>query len=475
MLLRLTVWHFLVLSLFTIVLSGVVYSLLASNSYAQTDGVLTSLDSAAVDILRNGLSESGLDELAARDAVRILKFREYTLAIYDSYGNLLAERPAGVSSQVIATSAISDDGQVHLRTTSDKGKQGTTRRVATVRITLRPVGRTYIVVASRPFDSLLERLATGRRILLVTVPLALLLAGTATWFLTRKSFAPALRMSEQALRMSAENLDERFPTSGSTGELDRLAANFNDLLSRLSSSFHLQRRFMADASHELRTPVSIICSAASVTLELAAPTTADLRESLNVVQQEGRRLTRIVEDMFYLARADSGGLMLQRAHFHLDDLLLETVRSIGMLASAKGVRIELESFDESPAYADEDLLRRVFVNLLANAVKYSPVGGRIFVRLEESAGSYKVSIRDAGPGIVEQDRAKIFERFYRVHQDGLTGNSGVTGGAGLGLPIARMIAEAHDGSVVLETSSEHGSVFAAVLPVLPVHPILSRS
>jgi two-component system OmpR family sensor kinase len=468
-LLRLTLWHVAVLALFMAVLSYVIYALLSRNFYGKSDAVLTSIEDATVAILQHGLSESGLDELAARDAVRILSFSGYTLSIYDSYGNLLAEKPIGISEEFAVPGVASlADGEVHLYTVKAKDKTGL-RRVAVVHITLQPVGRTYIVVASRSLDSLLVQLKTGRRILLVGVPIGLLLAGLAGWFLVRKSFAPVLAMSEHALRISAENIDQRFPVSDSPDELGRLANTFNDLLSRLSTSFHLQKHFMADASHELRTPLSIICSTAAITLQLDKPKEdEDYRHSLGVIQEEGRRLSRVVEDMFCLARADSGGLVLQRTAFHLDELLLDTIRSVGWLATAKGIRIHIESLEEAPAQGDEDLLRRIFINLLTNAVKHTPAEGEVFVSLEKYEGEYRVSIRDTGKGIEAEYHGLIFQRFYRVNpgHSQEENRSDTTSGAGLGLPIARTIAEAHGGSLWLERSNREGSTFVCVLPIV---------
>jgi two-component system, OmpR family, sensor kinase len=468
-LLRLTLWHVGVLSLFMVVLGSIIYVLLSKNFYDRSDGVLTSIEGATVAILHHGLSESGLDELAARDAVRILSFPGYTLAIYDAYGNLLAEKPIGSSQGILVPSgALPHDGEIHLFTESVKGTPGEPRRVAAVHITLQPVGRSYIVVASRSLDSLLVQLETGRRILFLAVPIGVLLAGLAGWFLVKKSFAPVLAMSEHALRISAENLDQRFPVSNSKDELSRLASTFNDLLSRLSASFNVQRHFMADASHELRTPLSIICSAASVTLQLEKPREEeDYRDALLLIQEEGRRLSRVVEDMFCLARADSGGIVLQRATFHLDELLLDTARAISWLASEKGIHVEIESLEESPAHGDEDLLRRVFINLLTNAVKHTDREGHIFVRLEEREGKYKVSIKDTGPGIGPEHQSQIFERFYRVNpgHSQEEKRSSTTSGAGLGLPIARTLAQAHGGEVWLAQSDGHGSTFVCVLPI----------
>lgn len=465
-LLRITLWHLVVLLLFTSILSLIINVLLTRSSYAETDGVLTSLTAAITDILRSGLSESGLDELAARDAVRELRFEGYTLAIYDDYGNLLAERPAR-SNAVQLSDLPPADGKTHIVSVRSPNER-TTQRVAKARIHLEPVGRSYVIVASRSFDSPLRALAARRRVILTYVPLAVLLAALASFYLMRATFAPALKMSQQALRMSASDLAARFPVTRSNGELNQLAANFNGLLERLDTSFESQRRFMADASHELRTPLSVIGTTTAVMLETTTSSADDLRDALRIIRQEGNRLRRVVEDMFYLAQADSGTPILRNAWLQLDEVLLETVRSVGQLARAKQVRIHFESFEEAKVFGDEDLLRRVFVNLLANAVKYSSQGGLITVGLDrhDDSGQYRVRIANDGDEIAPADRDRIFDRFYRV-LDGNTGatEAGLTGGAGLGLAIARSIAELHGGHLKLESSGEKGSVFVCLLPI----------
>jgi heavy metal sensor kinase len=313
-------------------------------------------------------------------------------------------------------------------------------------------------VTSRSLTPLLGELDTDRLVLSIAVPLGLLLAGLGGWFLARKSLAPVLAMSEQAHRIGAENLDQRLPMVNPRDELGRLAGTFNDLLSRLSSAFGVQRQFMADASHELRTPLSVIRTTTSVTLEKDRRSEEEYRGALAIVDGQSRRLTRIVDDMFKLARADAGRLTLHQHALYLDELLREMARAASVLGASKDVTVHLPSLPESPCYGDEDLLRQMISNLLDNAVKYTPRGGSVTLNLQRSNGSYYVSVSDTGIGIPMEAQAHVFERFYRVDRS----DSGA--GAGLGLAIARSIAETHGGRLELERSDERGSTFVAVLP-----------
>ena len=215
------------------------------------------------------------------------------------------------------------------------------RRTVLTRVTLAPMRREYIVVISRSLTPLLGELAADRSILLIAVPLGALVAGVAGWFLARKSLAPVLAMSAQAHRIGVENLNERLPVMNPRDELGRLAATFNDLLTRLSSAFEIQRRFMADASHELRTPISVVRSTASITLAKDHRSEEEYRNAVTIVETQARRLSRIVEDMLRLARADSGQFILQARSFHLDEMLLEAAQAATVLAREKEIGIEI--------------------------------------------------------------------------------------------------------------------------------------
>lgn len=349
------------------------------------------------------------------------------------------------------------------------GKQPESRRVVVSRVRLAPVDRPYFVLVSRSLTPLLGELKADRYILLAVVPGGILLAGMAGWFLARKSLAPVLAMSEKAYRIGVENLEERLPVLNPRDELGRLAATFNDLLSRLAAAFGSHRRFMADASHELRTPISVVRTTASVTLARSGRGEGEYRDALTVVEAQARRLSRMVEDMLNLARADSGHFSVNPRPFHLDEMLLETVEAASVLARERETRIELGDLPKAPFLGDEDLLRQMVLNLLDNALKHTPGRGRVEVLLEAGPESWLIRVADSGPGIPEAAKPHIFSRFYRVDKSNARAEATIapglqSSGAGLGLAIARWIAEIHDGALVLEKSDSSGSVFLATLP-----------
>ena len=465
--LRLTAWHVGVLALLLTSACLGLYTLLRHNSYERADSVLASVDTATVSMLGHQLSESGLDELAARDAVKTLNFPEHTLAIFDAQRDLLAEKPVGSSERVpLQDPEHLTDRKISLYTARSLINPSDLRRVAALRVTLDPSGRSYIVVSSRSLTPLLGELNTDRTILFLAVPGGLLIAGVAAWFLVRITLLPVAAMAEQARRIGAENLDQRLPVAKADDEFSQLAGTFNDLLSRLSAAFTLQRQFVADASHELRTPLSVIRTAAAVTLQPAARTEQEYREALSLIEHQAQRLTRMVDDMFKLARADAGGLALELTTFYLDELLKEAVQTIKILAASKEIEIITAFEDDSLCEGDAALLRQMYVNLLDNAVKYTPPGGAIQVWLKREGEQYVVRVKDDGVGISNEHRKLVFNRFFRVNSAYQRANltSLQTSGAGLGLSIALSIAETHRGTLYLNEEEERGSMFVARVP-----------
>ena len=273
-------------------------------------------------------------------------------------------------------------------------------------------------------------------------------------------------MSEQARRIGADNLDARLSVRNPDDELGHLAGSFNGLLDRLNASFDRQKRFVADASHELRTPVAILCGETEVALAKEDRSQQEYRETLRILADESKRLKRIVEDLFTLARADAGQYPLSYTDFYLDELAAECAKNVRTLAAAKQITLACEAGGEALIRADESLVRRMLLNLLDNAIKYTQPGGSVSVRVAHRDGMYDLSVIDTGPGIPADLRSRIFERFFRVdkarsreEQDG--------SGAGLGLSIGAWIATAHSGNLGLIRSGSEGSTFTATLPQRP--------
>jgi heavy metal sensor kinase len=289
------------------------------------------------------------------------------------------------------------------------------------------------------------------------MPIVLAFAVVGGWWLGRHGLRPLAAMSAEAQAITAKTLDTRLTIPAAGEELERLAGSFNRVLDRLGSALATQRRFMADASHELRTPVSIIRTAADVTLSQPERDESEYREALAAVSQQSSRLTRLVDDMLVLARADGGGYPVVLAEVDLAQLVAGCVRELGGRADDRDIQVRT-SLEPVRMKADEALLRRMFGNLLNNALTYTPRGGSVNVSISRLRERVELRVADTGPGIPLEDRERVFQRFVRLDP------SRAAGGAGLGLAIARWVAEAHGGRVEVLSSGPEGTVFAANLP-----------
>jgi signal transduction histidine kinase len=229
----------------------------------------------------------------------------------------------------------------------------------------------------------------------------------------------------------------------------------------ITDALRTQRQFMADASHELRTPVSIVRVSADVALSREHRDEGEYREALSIVAGQAQRLGRLVDDMLVLARADAGGYALRLVDLYFDEVVADCRRAVGVLATERDVTIRLAGATDVTVTGDEDLLRRLVLNILQNAVQHSPAGGDVEVELAREPGEVRLRVSDHGPGIPIADQARIFDRFVQL--DASRGGRGT----GLGLPIARWIAEAHRGTLALEASGARGSTFTVVLPANP--------
>src|ERR1700730_3701097 len=408
---RLTLWYIGVLALVLVVFSVGVYALLARHLYAELDRYLkNTVDGIGVSLMRE-FEKGETEAKAASDALVEHIGPRQAAAIFDSKNSLIGENPAldGVHAGLPATES-NPEQQLQLETSFDSKSSGG-RRVAVKSLNTSSPAKKYLIVVSQPLDEVIDELRTIRLILFLAISGALVLAGLGGWFLARRSLAPVVEMTQQARRMSAENLEQRLPITNANDELGRLAATFNELLGRLDESLSQQRRFMADASHELRTPLSVMRTATGVTLEQEQRSVSEYRHALKVIDQQVQRLTRIVTDMFTLARADAGRRAINRNDFYLDELIWECVRAAEYLGSRKGVTIRLGKLPEIPYRGDEGLLRQMILNLLDNAIKPSHADGEVHVRLERQGSEHRIVVSDTGLGIPPEAQTHIFERF----------------------------------------------------------------
>lgn len=477
---RLTLWYTLSMTIVLVALAAGIYFVLRQNVMRRADANAIELADSFLSTVHAELSDttnpaSVSDGIAA--AISEHRFREVSFVVYDANGDLLGASPRDSDPE-----PSPDPGRdllapsLHPLVSSPEAFRslhvgGHSYRSYLRHFSVRQQSATLIVLQSLRWQK--EFLGTLVDTFWIVIPLAILLAGAGGYFLARRSLAPVVAMSSQASRIGSENLYERLKVENPRDELGHLAGAFNELLDRLSQSFERQHRFVADASHELRTPVAILCGEAEVALAQPERTQPEYRESLEILRQESKRLKHVVEDLFTLARADAGQYPLSPTDFYLDELVEECSRNVRTLAAAKKIALCCHSDRELPIRADESLLRRMLLNLLDNAIKYTPDGGSVALRCQEENGLYRLTVEDTGPGIPADLQCRVFERFFRADKARSHGENQGSGGAGLGLAIASWIAGAHGGKLELTRSSPQGSLFTALLPKLDGRPLIT--
>jgi heavy metal sensor kinase len=332
------------------------------------------------------------------------------------------------------------------------------------RVAMRAVslnGQTFFIraaVPTEPFDQALDRF---RLILKETLPFLVILASLAGYWLSGRALAPVNAIIETARGVGVQNLTSRLAVPPANDELRRLSETLNAMLGRIETSVKRMTQFTADASHDLRTPVALIRTSAE--LALRRPRSEDeYRETLSRILATSEETTHLIENLLTLARADAGAAELHFTDFDLVPRVEKIAEEASILASTKEIRIEKElPSDPVHVSADPIALERLFLIVVENAVKYTPPGGRIELKLSNGSGSAKVEVRDSGIGISEKDLPHIFERFYRADQ----ARSRETGGSGLGLAIARWIVDQHGGTIEASSALGTGSVFRVTIPL----------
>ena len=332
-------------------------------------------------------------------------------------------------------------------------------RVLSVPLVLgnRPIATLQLATSLFLVDRTLNLLVT---VLLMGSIIAMAIAGVVGWLTTRRALSPLESVTQTALRITrADDLSRRISYQGPPDdEVGQLIHAFNQTLHRLDNLFNSQRRFLADVGHELRTPLTVIKGNVDLMQRFGD---AD-EESLASIENEVDRLTRMVGDLLLLAQAESGKLPLDNRLIELDTLLLEVLNQMNVLARDK-VQLHLGDIDQVQVCGDQDRLKQVLMNLVGNAINYTPQGGAVTIVLEKEAGQSILTIQDTGQGIAEEDLPHVFERFYRGEKSRTRSRDGK--GFGLGLSIAYWIVRSHGGHIDVESTEGVGTTFSVWLPL----------
>lgn len=319
--------------------------------------------------------------------------------------------------------------------------------------------KTAIVRVARSEEWLRRELRSLLVVLGLGLPLACVFAGFGAYLVARRALAPIDRMATAAQHITAERLSDRLPVDNPHDELGHLASVFNNTFSRLEASFDQLRRFTADASHEMRTPLTAIRAVGEVGLR-EPRTEHAYREIIGSMLEEADRLNRLVESLLTLARADAGHVRVNRDRIDLGALAAEVVEHLSVLAEDKRQSITVDSPRPVFVLADRVLLRQAVLNLVDNAIRYGSVQGKVRVAVGAEPSQATLAVQDSGPGIPPEHVEKIFDRFYRIEKS----RSRDAGGVGLGLSIARWAVQVHGGRIEVEPAESGGSVFRIVLP-----------
>jgi heavy metal sensor kinase len=317
------------------------------------------------------------------------------------------------------------------------------------------VGRSLAAFEHESRELLLTFLLAG--------PLTLLAAISGGYFLARRALRPVQSMTQTARQISAERLDQRLPVANPDDELGPLAETLNHMIGRLERSFTEMQRFTADAAHELRTPLAVIRNEAEVALRVPR-TGDDYCHVLENLLEETDRLSNLADQLLFLCRQDAGISPQVRSQMALDDLLRDVVGNMQVVAQDKHVTLSLAENPACPLMADPRQLRRVFYNLIDNAIKYTNESGRITVSNCVTDGQATIQVSDTGTGISPEHLPRIFDRFYRVDPS----REGDGHGAGLGLAICQSIVRGYDGTIAVESTLGNGTTITVQLPREPL-------
>lgn len=464
---RLTLWYLAIFAAAQLLFGVAMWIALRQELYSVADDALK----AQIEDLTNFLKSQ------KKKNMTVTKLREEAseaydlehsgdfLQVYDQDGNWIFRAPILEKSQFAPAAAAA----IKHRSFQNVQLANKPFRFITQRIEVN--GRSYAVQTGVPVDQIIATLSLFRRYLMMLAPLLLLAAASGGYWLSRKALSPVDALTRTARSISGNNLSERLEKLTTGDELERLSDTLNEMLARIESAFLRVTQFTADASHELRTPISLIRTEAEIILRKSRGD-AEYREALRHILLEAERTSSLVEELLSLARTDSGRESLHLTSVDLRAAITEIANEWRHLIEARNLQFTQQFANcECPVLADRSALQRLLAILLDNAVKYTPPPGMVELGLEVRGDKVVIRVRDSGIGIADSDQTKIFERFYRVDK----ARSRELGGAGIGLAIAEWIVQQHRGSIAVQSSIGKGSTFLIELPLLPASAVLDLS
>ena len=448
-------WYLLVLAIILVALSAGVYLYLSRSLYRALDLslALRSTQLRSIPDILGSISQGELEE----------ELGEIVILYFYSGSRLIEVSPRGisipVSTEFIARAISGKTSFATVRTEEGEGL-----RLLAVPLNLSLPGpppgmQPAALVIARSTKQIDQALTRLMRTLLIAVPLALAVAAGGGVFLARRALEPVDRIAQTAREIGEGDLSRRINVT-TKDELGRLAATLNQMIERLEKAFQRQKQFTSDASHELRAPLAVIEAESTLALQKER-TSSDYRQSLETISQESKQMSRLVDQLLSLARADAGKEHWNFTQVDIGKLINNLSTDAEILCQEKGLSFQLGEMQPLVVKGDEARLRELFMNLLDNAIRYTPAPGMVSISSRREGQMAVVAVRDTGVGIPAEDMPFIFERFYRVDKS----RSRAQGGTGLGLAICKHIAEAHGGKIEVESEVGAGSTFSVWLPL----------
>ncbi|MGZ3495296.1 MAG: sensor histidine kinase [Thermodesulfobacteriota bacterium] len=475
---KLTLWYVLILGVLLTSFSGFLYFTLSKSLYRDVDNKLKSLAELIASESSSPLSKFSFGTIdQALEASMNLKPIGKFIQVLDESGNIGRKSDNLRNVQLpISLNALKNASKGSNTFETNRTIENTPLRIMTFPV-VENGHVTKIVQIASSLEGVEDALNKLFLILIISVPSTLILASLGGQFLAHKALKPVDDITQTARMITSKNLNQRINPPKVKDEISRLIETFNEMISRLDQSFQQMKQFSSDASHELKTPLTILKGEVEVMLRKER-TSHEYQQTLKSNLEEINRMSQIVEDLLTLSKADTGEIGLNKEDINLTEILNEVVAQMNRLASSKKLDLSSSNHDEDiHLFGDALRLRELFINLIENGIKYTEEGGsiRIFLQkvssarnqsgwLEREKGELvKIIVSDTGIGIAQEDQERIFDRFFRVDK----ARSREQGGSGLGLSICKWIVEAHQGDIEVESELGKGSSFIVRLPLSP--------
>ncbi|RMH31324.1 MAG: HAMP domain-containing protein [Nitrospirae bacterium] len=456
---RLTLWYGTALAIILVIFAGIIYFVMAQALHDRVDAALQDAAQVAIRSLEDRFGPFLIFEDLSRDFPELALVDKF-FQIFGPTGQVTIQS-ANIKSREIPLSQTAFQAALKGQATFESIRLRESIPFRLLSVPIRYRGRLVNILrvgtSLQPIEDTLHRLLLT---LVIASPIAVIVSLLGGWFLAGRALCPVDAITLAAQRIATGDLTQRITAPTSSDEIGRLASTFNDMIARLETLFRQIRQFSADASHELRTPLTI--TKGETELALRRPRQVeDYRSVLESNLEEIDRMSRIVDELLFLSRADLGEIKLHWGPVQLDEVLAHIQQQVTVLGQDRGIQATLTDVTPTTVYGDELRLRELLLNLVDNAVKYSHPGDTIELSLNHMGAYARLQVIDHGIGIAPEEQPRIFDRFYRADAARAHANKGT----GLGLAICKWIVEAHRGAIHVHSTLNAGSCFTVLLPL----------